>query len=358
MNETVLLAGVPGGQRTEACRQSLSAAGHRADVLDLRRVFDGTAVLPALPAGTLVRVESPSDDPNLDRALIRAGGGADADLTRGALPDTGAWVRGLGTLLHRLSALLDGTGWRRLFDVPATLTMFDKSATHRRLRAAGVPVAPTLTLPGPATRDQVRAAAEQAGWRQVFVKARYGSSGAGVLALRWSRQRWAGYTTVGLSPGRGPVNVGVHRIDDPHRIDEVIRAVDARGGVHLERWLPKFGFDGGAVDVRVVVIAGTARHVLARVAAGPLTNLHLGARRGDVPALVDALGRDRWRRLLDAGEQAAACFRPAHHLGVDIGLNQAGRPFVIETNAFGDFHEGIVDADGHDTYQAEIVAAR
>lgn len=340
---------MPGGQRVEACTASLRAAGHRVQVADAQLLLTRRA-FPVSAPGSFVRVESPSDDPGLDADLIALGGGGRVDVAGGALPDSVAWVRGLDTLLVRLREELAGSDAVPLFDVAAILTMFDKATTHRLL-AGELPVAPVV-LPAEPTLAAIR---EAAGWASgaVFVKARYGSSGAGICALRWSGQRWAGYTTVALNPAR---NVPVRRVEDPDELAAVVAAIAQRGGLHVERWLPKFGFDGGAVDLRVVVIGGRARHVLARVGAGPLTNLHLGARRGDVTALRAALGA-RWEHVLQVAEEAAGCVQAAHHLGVDVGLTRAGEPFVIELNAFGDFHEGVLDDDGLDTYQAEIAVA-
>jgi hypothetical protein len=49
--------------------------------------------------------------------------------------------------------------------------------------------------------------------------------------------------------------------------------------------MPKAGIDGRTFDLRVLVIAGRARHAVARLSRGPMTNLHLLNERGD-PARV------------------------------------------------------------------------
>ncbi len=350
------VVGVRGGQRTEACRASLLAAGHDVRLLAWRDVLAGRATSDAVDPGGLVRIESPSDDPRLDELLVRRGGGRSDGLADGTLMDSTAWVRGLGHALSRLDDLLTGSSAVRLYDGDSVATMFDKTETQSRLRAAGVPTAPPLPDPA-ASLDEIVRAATGLGWNAVFAKSRFGSSGSGLCALRWAGERFAAYTTVGFGPDGTPVNVGLQRLRDPAQIRAVLAAIEAAGGVHVERWVPKLAAQGGAVDLRVVVVAGQARQVLVRVGTGPLTNLHLGARRGDVGELATALGTAQWKAVLSAAEAAAGCFPRAHHAGVDVGIDSRGRPFILELNAFGDFHEGIVDRDGYDTYAAEIELA-
>ena len=69
-----------------------------------------------------------------------------------------------------------------------------------------------------------------------------------------------------------------------HQAAEVADLIDAlaREGVQVEEWLPKAGLDESVFDLRVVVIGGEARHAVVRMGPGPMTNLHLGNRRGDL----------------------------------------------------------------------------
>lgn len=365
----VVLVGVVGGQRATACTQSLRAAGHRVSLLDFEALLEESATSDAVAgalastsgaAAPLVRLESPSDDPRLDERLVLLGGGGSSRVADATLLDTRSWTQGLGRALARLDEHLAAASVHRLYDTRTVLTMFDKARTHAVLHAASVPVAPAL--PAARTWPALREAAAAVGWRGLFVKSRFGSSGAGICAVRWQGQEVAAYTTVGFrSDGDGlpdrPVNQRVRRVTAPDELARVVEAIAAAGGVHAERWIPKFGFGRGVVDLRVVVIAGRARQVLARTGPGPLTNLHLGADRADVSALAAGLGPRRWTALLHAAEQAAHCFRRAHHCGVDVGIDSLGRPFVLELNAFGDFHEGVCDADGLDTYTAEVQLA-
>lgn len=370
----VLVLGLPTGERVSDCATSLRAAGHEVDAVSYRALWEsGQQVRRLIRPGTIVRVESPSDDPAVDAWLVELGGGHADGLVEGGLLDSAAWVRGLDRVLGRLDAVLEHLLVVRLYHRDSVLTMFDKVATHRRLAEAGVPVAPALDQPAAGTRfGLLREAAEDGGWSALMVKARYGSSGFGICALRWSGSRLAAYSTVGLQGGAA-VNVRPYRLTDPDRIQTILTAIECTGGVHVERWLPKYVVPaeivrgvwqpgsaserGGTVDLRVVVIDGRARQILVRVGDGPFNNLHLGGSRGSVPALRKMLGEERWRPAIVAAELAAAQFPRAHHAGVDVGLDTAGRPFVLELNAFGDHHVGVLDGNGLDSYQAEIRAA-
>jgi hypothetical protein len=60
---------------------------------------------------------------------------------------------------------------------------------------------------------------------------------------------------------------------------EDIRAIIdwlCREGAHVEHWLPKAYYKGYVYDLRVVVIAGRARHRVVRLSKTPMTN-RLGA---------------------------------------------------------------------------------
>lgn len=357
----LLIVGSAGGERTRAVQASLARAGlPPARVLDYREFLRGTPG-PArgrVAPGSIVRLESPSEDSRVDAELVVLGGGV-RPAAATALLRSDHWFRGLATLLGRVEHWLAAApDHRRLQHTPSVLAMMDKAATHARLERAGVPVPESLPA---RTWAEVVDEATARGWNQVFVKARYGSSAAGIVAARWSAngsRAVAGHATVAWADGqavnvRRPVRYGSHA--------DIARVVDAIGPFHVERWLPKVTAPGpeqgsGPMDFRAVVIGGRARHLLARISRGPFTNLHLGARRGDLPQLRAALGDRVWTSIRDTAEAAAACFPEALFAGVDVGLVHPTRRAVVwEVNAFGDFHEGV-EVDGQDTYQAELAA--
>lgn len=335
MNSLVII-GSPVGERARAYAESLRGRAYR--TISWWSVLDGERL--NLPTGALIRCDSPSDDPALDAELIRLGGGDPTGLEQGRLMPSHRWYAGFVELLRRLDLLLDAEpSVQRMQTTDSMLAMFDKAETHRRLADAGVPVPP----PSLAAADG-----------QHFIKARYGSSGAGLIALRRHGGRWRASSTMhltaeGVFNSRRAVNY-----DSTRESGALASLLDAVGPCIVQQWLPKITLDGGPCDFRVVVIGGRAHQMLARVGSGPFTNLHLGARRGDVHALRRELG-EAWDRITAAAERAASCLPEAHYCGVDVLLTPQREAYVLELNAFGDFHEGVL-VDGLDTYRSELAA--
>lgn len=237
-----------------------------------------------------VRIESPGEDPLVDRELR----GAD-DPAR--VEGTALWYERFVAAVGEVAELARSAG-ASLLDDPADLAvLFDKRLCHGVLREAGVPVpeSPTSGAGAPKVRgwDDVRALLERTGMRRVFVKLAHGSSASGVLAVETA------------SGGRVQATTSVER-DDQGRLfnslrvrrytaeSEVARLVDALApdGLHIERWLPKASQGGRTADLRVVAVAGRATHAVVRTSRSPMTNLHLGGARGDLAA-VGRLPRPR-----------------------------------------------------------------
>jgi hypothetical protein len=138
----------------------------------------------------------------------------------------------------------------------------------------------------------------------------------------------------------------------------------APDGLHLERWLPKASQRGRAADLRVVVVAGRATHAVVRTSRAPMTNLHLGGRRGDLDAVREAVesAGGRWADVLQVCERAAACFPRTLCVGVDLLPATGWRRFTVgEVNAFGDLLPGLTGLPGSgaedaDTYAAQVAA--
>nr|WP_232295170.1 STM4014 family protein [Parafrankia sp. EUN1f] len=349
------VVGAPGDRRTELFTAACRSAGLAAPrVVGWAQVLHG-GELPIVP-GSLLRIDSPGGDPEVDRLLrgpgdpTRVGGGA-------------RWYASFTAGLGRVAAAAAATasGARLLGDVDEIAVMCDKRRCHARLRSAGVPVPEAL----PPVHDyaDLRARMAQAGMDQVFVKPAHGSSASGVVALRAARGGRVRAVTSAARTGTGLVNA--LRVRAYETEPEVAQLIDelAPDGLHVERWLPKAALGGRVLDLRVVVIAGEPTHVVVRTSRSPMTNLHLGGARGSVGAVRDALGSTGWERALDVCARAAACFPGSLMVGVDL-LVQIGwrRVAVGEVNAFGDLLPGITGlpgtwAEGLDTYVAQVHAA-
>jgi hypothetical protein len=349
------VVGNPGNRRVTLFARAVRAAG-----------LPGPRVVPWLDvlgeggadfaADEIVRLDSPGEDPEADRLLRNV--------------EDPARVEGSARWYARFRAAV-GTlrGGVRLDDPDELGVLFDKRRCHAVLQAAGVPV-PASPTSGPDAApvrgwDDVRSLMRAHRMPRVFVKLAHGSSASGVLAVETGGGgRIRATTSVERTPdGRLYNSLKVRRYESEQEIAAIVDAL-APDGLHLERWLPKASQQGRAADLRVVVVAGRATHAVVRTSRTPMTNLHLGGRRGDLDAVREAVetAGARWGDMLQVCERAAACFPRTLCVGVDL-LPAIGwrRAFVGEVNAFGDLLPGLTGlpgsgAEGADTYAAQVAA--
>lgn len=345
------IVAVPGGRRAALFAEACRGRGLREPrVVDWRDVLRGGEI--AVEPGTLLRIDSPGEDPETD-ALLRGPG----DPTRVA--GSARWYATFTAGLRRISAAAAGS--HPLSDPDEIAVMFDKRRCHARLAAADVPVPPAL----PAVRgyDDLRARMAEARRDRVFVKPAHGSSASGVVALQTAPGRIKAVTSAARD-AHGVLRNSL-RVRSYETESEVAALLDelAPDGLHVEAWLPKASIGGRAYDLRVVVVAGTPTHAVVRTSRHPMTNLHLGGARGDLRAVRDRLGESGWRRALEICARAAACFPRSLMVGVDLLVGLGGRRLAVgEVNAFGDLLPRLTGlpggpAEGLGTYAAQIEGA-
>ncbi len=371
-----VVVGNPGTRRVRLFQDALLRLDQPpACVVPYADLLAGRVALPdAVTPGAVVRIESPDEDPAATRAILRLGAeastaeGLDAvspaaldDLLqdRGRLLPSRQWYLGFCAALRRIEAQLAGCPAHTSMSHPADVAvMFDKPRCHRRLLERGLSVPPVL---GPVRcYDELLACMQAANCYRVFVKPAHGSSASGVVAYQTNGRQHRATTTVEMVRRGSEIRLfNSKRVRTYDDVGDIAAIVDAlcRQRVHVERWLPKAGLDNRAFDLRVVVIAGRARHVVARLSRGPITNLHLdNAREG--PERVQArMGTAAWAAARQTCERALACFERSLYAGIDLLVGPGFRRHaILEVNAFGDllldtFHDGL------DTYATEALAA-
>jgi glutathione synthase/RimK-type ligase-like ATP-grasp enzyme len=275
-------------------------------------------------------------------------------MPKGLLIRPGLWYRGFRRVL---------AGLRRSFDDRRHLTptacplavaeMFDKTATARRLQRAQVPVPEMLGFEPP---DFVttRGAAVAANWRTAYVKPNTGSSAMGVVVLHPFSDEPYGITTLAAIDGAFYNSRRLRRVTGTD-LDRAVQFVLDEGAI-VQRGIPMAQLDGQNFDLRVVCVYGTPAATIVRLSSQPMTNLHLGGRRGDLARCRTAVPTRAWLDALDHCTDAAACFDSAV-AGVDVVFERGyGRHYVLEVNAFGDFFPGWVDAAGRSVHSREIEA--
>ncbi|MCB5179049.1 STM4014 family protein [Streptomyces antimicrobicus] len=347
------VVGNPENRRVALFTRAVREAG-----LPAPRIVSWASVLgdggAAFAADELVRLDSPGENAEVDKVLR---GQADPTRVEGGARWYARFTAAVGTL----------RGGMRLDDPGELAVLFDKRRCHQVLERAGVPVPQSPTSGGgTAVRgwEDVRELMARHGMPRVFVKPAHGSSASGVVAVETAGGgRLRATTSVEVTAdGRLHNSLRVRRVTSEREAAALVDAL-APDGLHVERWWPKASLGGGeAADLRVVVVAGRATHAVVRTSGSPMTNLHLGGRRGDLAAAVAAAG-PYWAEALAVCERAAACFPGTLCVGVDLLPAVGWRRFAVaEVNAFGDLLPGLTGlpgsgAEGLDTYAAQVAAA-
>jgi glutathione synthase/RimK-type ligase-like ATP-grasp enzyme len=288
----------------------------------------------------------------LNRGESATGLPCTATLERGQLLSNANWFAGFEDAMRTIAGTLARSPRALVINRPEDiLAMTDKLVCQSLLRAHGVSTAQLLG-PIQGYGDLIEKMAAL-GWSRAFVKARYGSSGAGVIAYRQNgRGREQAITTAQLQHTAGSTMaklVNVKRLEVYESRDEIRAVIDAVAaqGAYAEAWLQKPRHKLGHFDVRMLTIGGRSAHRVARVHDRPITNLHLDAER---VALEDLLTTAQVRLLESTVEHAATLFPGSLLAGFDLCVAR-DRVRVIEVNAFGD-HLPRLLWQGQDVYAA------
>lgn len=354
--ERWLLIGPRGSRRVASLRHVLQAQGvAEVRLLDYETLIAEPAVLEAAVEGcTQVKLESPGEAPALHAALVRSGwestgasGPAPSELAHGELAWQHFWFAGFTGLLESLPLHLP------YLNAPQDLlAMSDKFGCQQRLMLAGANIPALLGTVD--SYDALRERVRESGCERVFLKARYGSSGAGVLAYaRHPDGREVAYGSAQLEGGRVFNSLRQHRHACREEIASLVDALAAQGA-YLEQWVPKPrtpGLHGERFDARIVVLDGRARQRVARSSAGALSNLHLGNRRGPLLDWLSDAGMAAATRVV---ESAALAFSRSRMIGFDL-IVRGTRCWLLEANGFGDLLPGLLH-EGRSTYEDQAAA--
>ena len=345
----MVLVGQPDHRRTHLLQAALKRRG-----LAPARIVDYATLLAepqrlaeSLTDDAVIKLDSPGESAALHDALLHRGwicdGEADAaptPLAHGELAHQHLWYAGFADLLRTLEHIAGSARW--LNPPHDILRMCDKWRCQQELIAAGVTAPPLLGLID--GYDTLLRLSGQHDCDRMFVKARYGSSAAGVLAYRRHRDgREIAYaSTQVIGEKSGPLlfnTLTPQRYTDSRSIAALVDTLAVQGA-YAERWIAKpraTGHAGHHFDLRVVAFDGKPRQRVARIADRPMTNLHLGNRRGDPQTLLDAA---EMTATEDCVRKAATVFPDSAMIGFDL-IPGHDTCRVLEANAFGDLLPGL-----------------
>lgn len=394
---------VLGDSASKRVAQFLAAAnslGYRTAVLSYRDYLASDRPITAyLPPRAILRIESPGEDAEIHRQLLKLGMEGPPELgaplvagsgpasrremaaraesappafrplstgeidrlrfERGAILAPRQWYAGLARAMCRIEAELAAGPHVRLMAHPGDIPiLFDKGICQTIWQHAGLAVPPFwLDLH---SYDQLRAAFADDRHQRLFLKLRHGYSAMGAMALQWQGDRVRALAPLEMGRDGGTrrlyLSKRVQSFTDEPVIAELVDWL-GREGLIVEPWMPKARIADRNFDLRAVVIAGQVRHVVGRASHGPFTNLNLDGVRIPADTLQSRLGSDAWQQAMQLCGSAAAWFPKSHYLGIDLLVRSGGRGFaLLEGNAFGDYLPGLVDDEHRTTYEAELIA--
>lgn len=360
----ILLLGHAASRRARLLQQACARRGLGVDVLgwnDFIAAPERLAQQLHRQAYRWIKIDSTGEDADCALALRRlgwqAGGAAGAPpqpLLHGEQAAQPQWYAGLNVVLEQVDAALrDTPAPPQLLNGTAGIRrMVDKFQCQQILQThTDVPRQLGLVQ----SLQQFEAEWPARDWPRVFIKPRYGSSAAGVIALQRHRDGRLSAMSPARLDARGRLfnHLRVRRYTARTEITALVDAVAAQGA-YAECWVHKPRAPAphqGHYDLRVVAHAGRAHQRIARLARTPLTNLHLGNARA-APEWLDV---ETTAALENHIAAAAAAFADCRSIGFDLIAGRGG-VHVLEANCFGDLLPGLTHA-GQETYddQAELM---
>ena len=356
----VILAN-PHGKRWQFYSRDLSAFWRQRGIEPAVTLIPWREVVPRLGrldglllelGSAVFRLESPGRDPEVMRLLLEAATPVrGVSFSKSALISPGLVYEGFCRTLSGLRESLDGRPQLRPLACPlAVAELFDKTATSRRLTAAGLPCPPSLSPPQSSAELLELLRARR--FKTAYVKLNTGSSATGIAVVHpLDDPPWAVTSMVRIGDVYHNTRK-LQKISGP-ALDDVLSFL-LREGAFIQEGIPMAQIDGQNFDLRVVIIHDTVAFSIFRQSGLPMTNLHLGGRRGEWAACRAQVPTRAWLDALDHCTEAARLY-PAATVGVDLVFERSfARHFILEINAFGDFFPELTDARGRTVHSVEI----
>lgn len=310
--------------------------------LDAFPLFDNPA---------LVRIESPGRDFEVTKLLLQ-----DNSLIyrKGLILEPNKLYQSFCRILLGLQQSFDARPHLiplcRPMDV---IEMFDKNATLDRLRSVDIPCPDSLIAPS--TAGQLLTELQSKPWPTSYVKLSTGSSASGIAVVRANQQPITALTSVATVNEEFFNTRQVHRTEGDTLLS-ILQFILEQGST-VQQGIPMAQIDGQHFDMRVIVIHGQIEFTLFRLSPHPMTNLHLGGRRGEWETCRQAIPTRAWLDAMDHCLEVAELYPNASILGIDLVFERGFlHHYILEVNAFGDFFPGWTNEKGKTVHRVEIEA--
>ncbi|WP_425334831.1 STM4014 family protein [Myxococcus stipitatus] len=363
-----ILIGNAENRRVTLFQEALTRQGLApAHVVPWRELLANPSLLSDLPdTEAIVRIDASGESWDVEKALLKRGHAEAVKLGCSVLePEQVETLReehgrivcprqahlGFLSVLSELeSCFAKHPRWKVLQSPASIADLFDKRITSRKYAARGIPVPEPLddVTDTQSLRERMR----EQDCREVFVKVSCGSSASCLAIFRSHRGRESLVTTIEVTESGWFNSLKVRRIEAPERVEEILGFL-LREGSQVEHSIPKARLSGDFFDCRVLVVAGEPAFTVVRQSRGPITNLHLGGKRGDLEALQAAMPGKTWEWAMESC-RAVARVHDSLHVGIDLLFEEFFEGHrVVEANAFGDLLPNL-RREGLTVYEWEI----
>lgn len=231
--------------------------------------------------------------------------------------------------LHKLR------GIKYLNDPLAIKSTLDKIRCKKILEENNVDITPAIWVEIKSYKDLVKYIEENK-VTGVFIKPRYGSGAAGVLAYRYNPRLKEAvlYTSMGIDSEGLLVNTKrMRRLTNSDEIEIIINSL-LKEEVIIEKWVQKAKYNSESYDIRVVFQYGKIEFMVARGSKTPITNLHLNNCAININCI--GLSEEKINEIEKLSAKVMDCFPGLNSAGIDLLITPKGKLMVIEVNGQGD----------------------
>ena len=321
---------------------------------------NGQIDLSDIRPGTLLRIESPARDFEVTREFLKAGARSTlSDSTqyenvvyeKGKLIEPAIMFAGLKSVLMGFESSLDQHENIVVPTSPSAIAeMFDKNATVGRLQKAGIRCPCTFSFEGNAI--DLLAEIRKREFFTAYVKLSHGSSASGIAVVDMRTDTPSAVTSLMRLNGEFFNTRKLQKVEG-QLLHETLTFI-LNNGVCVQEGIPMGQVHGQNFDVRVIVIRGEPRFKIFRLSKHPMTNLHLGGRRGVTDDCIKLIPKRQWLDAMDACVEAANLYDAAM-VGVDVVFDRSlSQHFILELNGFGDFFPNWENADGKSVHTVQL----
>ena len=213
--------------------------------------------------------------------------------------------------------------------------VLDKYECKKILMDNNIPVS-TMFLQRIADIEQLHNVMDESRINQVFIKPKFYSGAAGVVAYRRNivRNKRQLFTSACIEKEHIINTKKLKKFENNEEIDEILENILKLDCV-VEVWMPKANYKGMLYDLRVVWQFGRVEFMVARTSKGPITNLHLN--NGAVKWEDIGLQEEDIMKINALCESAMKCFPGLNMAGIDIAFTKNMKTaYIIEINGQGD----------------------